>query len=63
MVREQENMLDLSPTTADSLVLASDFDCAEYVAKDAELSLKIRNEGIKLELAKTRFLHLFGETV
>ncbi len=44
--REQENMLDLSPTHADSLVLASDFDAKEYVTKDLEISVKIRNMGM-----------------
>ena len=60
MKREQENMLDLSPSEATSLVLASDFDSSAYVLKDLELSVKIRNESIKLELAKERFAHLFG---
>jgi hypothetical protein len=60
MKREQENMLDLSPTTAMSLVLASDFDSAEYVAKDVALGVKIRNEDIKLEIAKVRYEYLFG---
>lgn len=60
MKREQENMLDLSPTTATSLVLASDFDSASYVDKDLDLSVKIRNEDIKLELAMKRYIYLFG---
>lgn len=58
--REQENMLDLSPTTADSLVLASDFDSKSYVDKDVELGVKIRNFEIKLEIATKRYTHLFG---
>ncbi|WP_218599234.1 hypothetical protein [Polaribacter sp. NJDZ03] len=58
--REQENMLDMSPTDANSLVLASDFDAKDYVAKDLEMSVKIRNLEIKLELAKKRYTHLFG---
>lgn len=62
MRREQENMLDLSPTDARSLVLASDFDSAEYVAKDVALGVKIRNEGIKLEIAQKRYEYLFGGT-
>jgi len=61
--REQENMLDLSPTHADSLVLASDFDAKEYVNRDLELSIKIRNLEIKLELARARYKHLFGAEV
>lgn len=60
MKREQENMLDLSPTNAQSLVLASDFNCNEYVAKDTELGVKIRNCEIKLEIAQNRYNFLFG---
>lgn len=58
--REQENMLDLSPTHADSLVLASDFSAKDYVAKDLDLSIRIRNLEIKLDLAKARYAYLFG---
>ena len=61
MERELENMLDLSPTNATSLVLASDFDSASYVEKDIELGVKIRNESIKLEIAQKRYSYLFGE--
>jgi len=60
MAREQENMLDLSPTSADSLVLASDFNSDEYVAKDVELGVKIRNTEIKLDIAQKRYDYLFG---
>lgn len=58
--REQENMLDLSPTNAQSLILASDFNTLEYVDKDVELGVKIRNEEIKLEIATKRYQYLFG---
>lgn len=58
--REQENMLDLSPTNADSLVLASDFSAADYVKRDIDLSVKIRNLEIKIELASKRSEYLFG---
>lgn len=60
MKREQENMLDLSPTDAQSLVLASDFNSVDYVSKDIELGVKIRNTEIKLEIAKKRYNYLFG---
>jgi len=60
MKREQENMLDLSPTDANSLVLASDFDADNFVSKDIDLSIKIRNTSIKLKEAKERYNHLFG---
>lgn len=57
--REREAMLDLSPTTADSLVLASDFDAKTFVNKDIQLGVQIRNLEITLEIAKTRYSHLF----
>ena len=63
MKRDQENMLDLSPTSADSLVLASDFNSDEFVRRDVELGVKIRNAGIKLEIATKRYNYLFGGQV
>jgi hypothetical protein len=60
MERDQENMLDLSPDNATSLKLASDFNAADYVAKDLELGVKIRNDSIKLEVARKRYSYLFG---
>lgn len=56
-------MLDLSPTDATSLVLASDFDAKNYVEKDLELGVKIRNLEIKLEIATKRYAYLFGGTL
>ncbi|MEE2730729.1 MAG: hypothetical protein VYA55_07880 [Pseudomonadota bacterium] len=58
--REQENMLDLSPTDANSLVLASDFDAKDFVAREIELGVKIRNLEIKREIAQKRYDHLFN---
>ena len=58
--RDQENMLDLSPTSADSLVLASDFDSNAYVQKDIKLGVELRNLEIKLEVATKRYTYLFG---
>ncbi len=58
--REQENMLDLSPTDATSLVMASDFNAKDYVTKDLDIAVKIRNLEIKYELAKARYAYLFG---
>jgi hypothetical protein len=59
--REQENMLDMSPTDADSLVLASDFNAKDYVTKDLEVGVKLRNLEIKLDIAKNRYTYLFGK--
>jgi hypothetical protein len=63
MERDLENMLDLSPTNAMNLTLASDFDPVEYVKKDVDLGVKIRNESIKLEIAQRRYNYLFGEGI
>jgi len=60
MERDQENMLDLSPTTAMSLTLASDFDSKLYVEKDLDLGVKIRLVVIKLDIARKRYAYLFG---
>ena len=60
--RDQENMLDLSPTNAMSLKLASDFDADVFVSKDREIALKIRNKTIEVNLAKARYNYLFGDT-
>ena len=63
MKRDQENMLDLSPTHAQSLTMPADFDCDDYVAKDTELGVKIRLAETKLEIARDRYNYLFGEAV
>ena len=57
--RDREAMLDLSPTDAQSLVLASDFDAIKFVEKDLQLGTAIRNLEITLEIAKARYNHLF----
>jgi len=59
--REREALLDLSPTDANSLVLASDFKEKAFVEKDIDLGLKIRELEIVLEVAKTRYHYLFEE--
>jgi hypothetical protein len=60
MKREQENMLDLSPTNTQSLILASDFDSTIYTEKDIDVGVKIRNAEITLEIAQKRYNYLFG---
>ncbi len=58
--RERDAMLDLSPSDANSLILASDFDAKDFVERDIQLGLKIRNLEITLEIAKTRYNYLFS---
>jgi hypothetical protein len=62
MRRELENMLDLSPTNTQSLILATDFKSIEFVDKDLKLGVEIRNTEIMLEIAKKRYDFLFGGT-
>lgn len=63
LTRERDNMLDLSPTSADSLILATDFNAESFVKKDIELGVQIRNLGITLEIAQSRYELLFtGES-
>lgn len=58
--RDREGMLDLSPASADSLVLASDFNAENFVTKDLAMGLELRNLEISLEIARSRYEHLFG---
>jgi hypothetical protein len=57
--RERDNMLDMSPTNAMSLMVANDFDAASFVSKDLGLGVEIRNLKIKLEIASSRYDELF----
>lgn len=59
-LRERENAIDLSPTHADSLVLASDFDDEAFVKADIKIGIRVRELNIQLDIAKDRYLHLFG---
>jgi hypothetical protein len=61
--RELENMLDLSPTNAMNLTLATDFDAKGFVGKDIDIGLKIRNLEIKIGIARKRYAFLFGGAV
>lgn len=57
--RDRDAMLDLSPTDAQSLVLASDFDAKAFVSKDIAIGIEIRNLEITLEIAEARYNYLF----
>ena len=61
MKRARENMLDLSPENALSLMVASNFDSAKFVDEDIKLGIDIRNAEIKLDIAEQQFEHLFGK--
>lgn len=59
--RERDNMLDLSPSTSDSLELAKNFDADSFVKKDQAIGLRIREVKICLEEAIERYEVLFGK--
>lgn len=62
--RKRDNQLDLSPTNADSLIVASDFDTKQFIDNDLKLSIDIRNMEIAIEIGKQRYTYLFiGEEV
>lgn len=61
--RERENMLDLSPTNAQSLTMAKDFESLEFVQKDMELTIKLRNLEIEYDLGVKRYNYLFGKSI
>ena len=59
LIRDRDNMLDLSPTTATSLTLASDFKSEEFIKKDIAIGIELRQLNIELEIAKERYKILF----
>ena len=59
LVRDQEDMLDMSPTTTHSLVLASDFKANEWVNKHFLKGVEIRETEIKLAIARKQYAYLF----
>jgi hypothetical protein len=59
LARERENMLDLSPTEATSLTLASDFNAKEFIDKDISIGIQMRELQIRLEIAENRYNTLF----
>jgi hypothetical protein len=58
---DQGNLLDFSPTNADSLILGKDLDETNFVKQDQQLSIDIENLSIRLRLAVERYKFLFGE--
>lgn len=62
-IRDRGNMLDLSPTDAQSLKLASDFNAQEFVQKDIKLGVDIRNLSIRIDIAEKQYQELFGKEV
>jgi hypothetical protein len=57
--RDRRSLIDLSPDTAISLKVASDFKAEDFVMKELEIGIKIRNLDIALEIARSRYNYLF----
>ena len=57
--REREDMLDMSPDSAFSIIKADSVDAAEFTKKDLEIGVKLRNLEIKQEIARERYAYLF----
>ena len=60
LVRKRNNMLDLSPSTIQSLMPAKDFDAGQYLIDDVELSKLIREKTIIANITRKRCNYLFG---
>lgn len=60
LMRSKENMLDVSPTNATSLIVASDFDSKAFVQKTVEMGVEIANTQRVLDVARKEYEYLFG---
>lgn len=58
---DRDSLIDLSPTNADSLVMAGDFDATKFYETEKRLTLKIRECRVELEEMTLRYQHLFGK--
>jgi len=63
LLMEREEMLDMSPESAISLVLAKNFDGRKFADKDIEIAVQIRLLSIQIELGQERYKEPFGGTV
>jgi len=62
-VRERENLLDLSPNSTQSLIMAADFDSKGFSTSHINLGLQIKKLEEKLEVARTGYAELFSTGV
>ena len=58
--RERDNMLDMSPDNAFSIIKADSVDADAFIDKDLGIGVKLCNLEIKQEIAKKRYAYLFG---
>jgi hypothetical protein len=55
-----EEMMDLFPSTTQSLVIGKDFNPKEFVTEDLQIHVDLRNLEIMLDIAKRRYKFLTG---
>jgi len=60
MEMDRAEMLDMSPETAHSLILAKNFDGRKFSTTDLELGIAIRQLDIEIEVGRKRYKELFG---
>lgn len=63
LIRKRTNMYDFSPTNSQSLVMAKDVEARSILVADKELSVKIRNLQIELEIMEGRYTELTGKVL
>lgn len=59
LIDDRENCLDVNPSNTTAILRKSDFDSAKFVEQDMEMSLKIRNLRIQIDVAQARYDELF----
>lgn len=57
---DRENLLDLSGNNVHGIIAVSDFDSNNFVEKEMNIGIKIRNTEIQLEISEKRYNILFG---
>jgi hypothetical protein len=59
-ITERDNLLDLSPTDINSLVLATDFKADQFYDSVRRITLAIREAKVELEEMQAQYENLFG---
>lgn len=58
---DRQNLLDINPGNTQTIINPSDFNTDEFIEKDIDYGVKLRNIQIKLEIALEQYRNLFGE--
>ena len=59
-VREQDDILDMSPDNITTIINVKDFNADEFVKADVKLAREIQDIKEKIELLQARYDYLFG---